>query len=206
MPTEVNASLQQKGRFGQIRDIEILNGKEISISTINRGKKSNSYKISLLALADKSKLRVQIPWNWGIAAIVLIAVGLIYFAIRSFMELDLGMVEFAILAIWSVMLLGCIIMIVSGIGRVRMYYARYSRVPLFSIYIGNPSTREYKQFIKTLEHVMQKCREFWELKPDQQIAGEIKTLRRLADERVINQATYEYAKSKLFSISNKKSK
>ncbi|MEJ2397683.1 MAG: hypothetical protein P8Z67_05375, partial [Gammaproteobacteria bacterium] len=59
-----------------------------------------------------------------------------------------------------------------------------------------------KAFHEAFETYRQKTRSFWDLKPEQQIAGEIRMLRRLAAEGVIPQKVYEDAKDKLFSMSH----
>jgi hypothetical protein len=57
-----------------------------------------------------------------------------------------------------------------------------------------------------LDGHLHKTRNYWDLKVEQQIAGEIRMLRRLASEGVIPQKVYEEAKDKLFAISNKSSR
>ena len=56
-----------------------------------------------------------------------------------------------------------------------------------------------------IDAYLQKTRSEWNLKPEQQIAGEIRMLRRLATEGVISQKIYEEAKDKLFSRTHKTS-
>jgi hypothetical protein len=66
--------------------------------------------------------------------------------------------------------------------------------------------KSYRSFIEQLNSYIQKTRTFWQLKLDQQIAGEMRMLRRLAGEGVITQRDYDQAKGRLFGVSNKKSR
>jgi len=73
-------------------------------------------------------------------------------------------------------------------------------VPLFDILVGKPDTHSYKNFLDTFDGYLQKAQSHHELRIDQQIAGEISMLRRLANEGVISHKVYEGAKDKLFAM------
>jgi hypothetical protein len=90
--------------------------------------------------------------------------------------------------------------------RVRVFYSRNAAIPLFDLYINKPDYRAYKAFIEQLNLYIDKTRAFWSLKLEQQIAGEMRMLRRLASEGIISQRDYDQAKTRLFGISNKKSR
>ena len=97
-------------------------------------------------------------------------------------------------------------MLILNFSRKRIFFTAYSRVPLFDILIGKPDQQTYKAFLNTFETCMQTTRSEWKLKDEQQIAGEIRMLRRLANEGVIAQKAYEEAKDSLFAMSNKTAK
>ena len=84
----------------------------------------------------------------------------------------------------------------------RVFVSRLARVRLFDIHIGKPNHRAYKSFLGKLNQSLTKARQFWNLKPEHQVAGEMRMLRRLSEEGVIKQSDYENAKKKLFSLSS----
>ena len=205
MPKEINATLQQQGKLGQVREYQIVNGKELRIIQ-GMGAKQRVYLVHLLALADKSRLRFNIAWGWFYLAVVCVVGLVIYLLAKSLFSINSGMVEFAIIgALVLGMVLG-LILVIANFSRVRVFYSRHSSIPLFDIYISKPNPQAYKAFLRQLNDYIEKTRAFWQLKLDQQIAGEVRMLRRLASDGVISQRDYDRAKDKLFGISNKKSK
>jgi hypothetical protein len=205
MASEVNANLKQQGNYGQQREYQIVNGRNIRIA-IGSKSKHKIYTIPMLALAGKSKSRLQIAWGWlWLAVTGFIAIPVYLFG-KTLLGLDTRSFDFAILAMLVVAaLIGCIMLVVNS-SRTRIFFTAYSKVPLFDILIGKPDYQSYKRFLNVLDGYLHKTREFWGLKIDQQIAGEIRMLRRLASEGVIPQKVYEEAKDKLFALSNKSSR
>ncbi|MEJ2360031.1 MAG: hypothetical protein P8Z75_01190 [Gammaproteobacteria bacterium] len=201
MSNEINAQLRQLGCYGQIREYQIVNGKNIRIA-IGSKSRNKVFSVPMLALAEKSKIRLQIAWAWfWLALIGLLAIP-VYLLVKSQLDLKAQIVDFAILGVLVVAVLIGLFMLFMNFARKRVYYTAYSRVPLFDILIGKPDNRSFKAFHEAFETYRQKTRSFWDLKPEQQIAGEIRMLRRLAAEGVIPQKVYEDAKDKLFSMSH----
>jgi hypothetical protein len=205
MPSEVNAQLKQQGSYGQQREYQLLNGQSIRIA-IGGKARTKVYDVPILALATKSKPRLNIAWGWlWLALAGLIAIPL-YLVLKSSLGSDSAAYDFAILAGLSVAALIGFIMLGLNFSRKRVYYTAYSKVPLFDILIGKPDYQSYKQFLNMLEGYQQKARSHWNLRVEQQIAGEIRTLRRLASEGVIPKKVYERAKDMLFGMTNKMAK
>ncbi len=205
MSNEVNATLRQQGSYGQQREYQIVNGRNIRIAIGNKAK-VKVFNVPMLALADKSKLRLHIAWAWFWLAICGLVAIPVYLTIKTGLGQMAQSLNFAILAALVVMALVGLVMLGLNLSRKRVFFTVYSRVPLFDILIGKPDYKSYKQFLNALEGYMHKTRSHWDLKSHQQIAGEVRMLRRLASEGVIPQRVYESAKDKLFAISNKASK
>ncbi len=205
MPIEINASLEQQGRLGPLRQFQIVNGKEIRIS-INSKPKPQTYAVHLLALADKGYLRLHIAWRWLVLLIVSAFILAGYYLGKAIWGYSLSSYEFSFVAGVSLTGLLALILFILNISRKRVFVSRYAKVSLFEILISNPDYRSYKSFIDSLSGYLQKARRFWDLKPEHQIAGEMRMLRRLASQGVITQGVYNQAKDKLFSMSDKKSR
>jgi hypothetical protein len=205
MPKEINATLQQQGKLGQVREYQIVNGKELRIIQ-GLGAKQRVYLVHLLALADKSRVRFNIAWGWFYLAIGCLIGLVIYLLAKSLFTINSGMIEFAIIGGFVLGIVLGLILVIANFSRVRVFYARHSAIPLFDLYISKPNQQAYKAFLRNLNEYIEKTRAFWKLKLDQQIAGEVRMLRRLASDGVISQLDYDRAKDRLFGISNKKSR
>jgi hypothetical protein len=205
MAKEINATLQQQGKLGQLREYQIVNGKELRIIQ-GMGAKQRVYLVHLLALGDKSRVRFNIAWGWLYLAVACLVGLVIYLMVKSLITINSGMIEFAIMAAFILGIALGLILVIANFSRVRVFYSRHSAIPLFDLYISKPNQQAYKSFLRQLNNYIEKTREFWKLKLDQQIAGEVRMLRRLASDGVISQRDYDQAKDRLFSISNKKSR
>ncbi len=205
MPTEINASLEQQARIGPLRQFQIVNGKEVRIS-IKSKPKPQTYAVHLLALADKGHLRLHIAWHWLVLFSICLLLLIGYYIGKSIFGFSLSTFEFSFIAGVSLTALLALVLFVLNISRKRVFVSRYAKVNLFEILISNPDYRSYKSFIDTMSGQLQKARRFWDLKPEHQIAGEMRMLRRLASQGIISQSVYNQAKDKLFSLSNKTSR
>jgi len=204
MSTEINARLIQQTRFAGTREYVIVNGKELRIRF--QGKfKQQLVAISLLALGEKSSYRIHFVWRWLILTIVSGVLLGGYFLARNMYSFATAMFDFAVVAITGVLLLLGLVLFVVNISRKRVFYARSSHIALFDILVNKPNQREYRAFLDSLQGYINKARQFWSLKTEQQLAGELRMIRRLVSEGVLEQAQYELAKDRLFRISNKKS-
>lgn len=205
MPNEINANLRQQGSYGQQREYQIVNGQHIRIAIGKKGK-LKSFAVPFLALADKSKSRLHIAWAWLWLAISGVVAIPVYFSLKDLLGLKSQTVDFAVIAGLVVVALIGLFMVGMNFSRKRVFFTVYSKVPLFEILIGKPDSRSYKDFLSTLNGYIQKARNHWELRAEQQIAGEIRMLRRLANEGVISNKVYEQAKDKMFIVNKKASK
>jgi len=205
MPAEINAILQQQGQLGQVREYQIINGKELRIIQ-GTGARQRVYLVHLLALADKSKLRFHITWGWFYLALASLIGLVVFLAAGSFINLGSDMIEFAIIAIFILGIVLGLILVIINFTRVRVFYSRNAGIPLFELQINKPDFRSYKAFMEQLKIYVDKTRSFFNLRTDQQIAGEMRMLRRLATEGVIAQRDYDRAKNRLFGITNRKSR
>lgn len=204
MPNEINAHLRQQGCYGQLREYQIVNGKNIRVAIGNKSR-NKVYDVPMLALAHKGKTRAQIAWAWLWLALVALLAIPAYLTVKTHLGLKAQILDIAILVVLALAVLLGLVMLVMNFARRRVYFTEYSKVPLFDILIGKPDNKSFKEFLDVLDSYLQKTRSEWNLKPEQQIAGEIRMLRRLATEGVISQKIYEEAKDKLFSRTNKTS-
>lgn len=204
MPNEINAHLRQQGSYGQLREYQIVDGKNIRIAIGNKSK-NKVYAVPMLALAQKSKIHIHIAWAWLWLALVAMLAIPVYMMVKTHLGLKTHMLDIAILGVLVLAVLLGFSMLIMNFARKRVYFTAYSKVPLFDILVGKPDNKSFKEFLDVLESYLHKTQTEWKLKPEQQIAGEIRMLRRLASEGVISQKTYDEAKDSLFSLNHKTS-
>jgi len=202
MPSQINATLEQQSRAAPPRELQIIDGKEIRIIIGNKPKQQ-IYSVQLLALGDKSYVRLHMAWRWLWLLVVCLLALAGYWVIKTASGFSLGTFEFSFVAGFSLTAILALVMFIVKLSRKRVFVSRLARVQLFDVLIGNPNHRAYKAFINNINQSLNKARQFWNLKPEHQVAGEMRMLRRLAEEGIIKQADYEQAKKKLFSISSK---
>ena len=201
MPAQINATLEQQCRTEPLKELQIVDGKEIKI-IIGTPPKQKSYSVQLLALADKSQIRLNIAWGWLWLLVFCMLALLGYWLARTLFAISLGTFEFSYVAGFSLTAILALVMFGLKLARKRVFVSRLAKVRLFDINIGKPNHRAYKSFIGNLNQSLIKARQFWNLKPEHQVAGEMRMLRRLSEEGIIKQSDYEKAKKKLFSLSS----
>jgi len=198
MSNEINAHLRQQGSYGQSREYQIVNGRNIRVAIGSKGQ-LKVFSIPMLALAQNGKARFHIAWAWfwlGLTGLLAIP---LYLGVRDWLNLHTQILDFAILSALVITALVGFVMLAMNFSRKRVYFTACSKIPLFDILIGKPDSKSYKQFLDKFENYLHNTREHYNLRVDQQIAGEIRMLRRLANEGVITQKTYENTKDKLLS-------
>lgn len=204
MPAEINTTLRQQTRLGQAREFQIINNKEIRIILPGKSKQKTT-TVSLLALGEKSSYHIHVAWGWIIMALLVVAGLAGYFSAKQQFGFYLGIGESILVISAGLIILACGVLFVSALSRKRIFYSRNSHIPLFDIMVNNPSHHEYHQFLNLLNSYIAKTRQFRQLSLQQQMAGELRMIRRLVSEGILEQSDYDRAKGRLFAISNKKS-
>lgn len=198
MSTPINTTLQQQSRAEPPKELQIVDGKEVRI-VIGIPPKHKAYSVQILALADKSQIRLNLAWSWLWLFVICILCLTLYWLAKSWWGISFGVYEFPFIAGLSLTSILALVMFGLKLARKRVFVSRLARVRLFDMLISNPNHRAYKQFLDNLNQSLVNARQFWNLKHEHQVAGEMRMLRRLAEEGVIKQSDYEKAKQKLFS-------
>lgn len=205
MAAEINAHLRQQTRMGLTRDYTVVEGREIRINLQSKFK-TQQFAVSLLALGEKSSYHIHVSWGWVVTALFAALMLSGHYYAKRYLAVDIGIYEFAVVAVFGLLLLVSIVAFVLNFSRKRLFYSRQAHIPLFDILINNPDQRQYRRFLQDLEACIVRSRQFWQLKHEQQMAGELRMIRRLVNEGVLEQSLYERAKEQLFSLSNRQSK
>ena len=183
--------------IGQVeQQVQLVNGHEVRVERI-APRKITKYRINSLVLADKGKWRVKFPWLWLFTALLCVAV-LLPGSLVSFIPSIF--VTHGSYVLGGIIVSLCLVMIWQKTTLVKAYYSMKSRCPLIELARNKPSKEEFTTFVRHLEENIRRYQEKKNIPEDMQLAGEMRTLRRLKMEGIIKNATYENAKEKLFKL------
>jgi len=195
MTAEKTSQLLQKSMLAPPIQFTLLRGRELEIACRAR-KNTQIYKVDLLALRAPSERVVNIAWNWWLASLgtMILLIGLVL--LLSSLSLDISAVLVGVIGIlFSLMLV--FVSWQKG-ARQQIFYGRHSSVPLVSLQLGIPSKKELQKFVSRVEEQIEALRKKYKLTRDQELAGEMRTLRRLTNDGVISLDEYENSKEVLF--------
>lgn len=185
----------QKSLFHHYKHFSLFRDRELFVVS-HAGRRRSEYKIDLLALRSPSERIVVIAWKWWLASFVSLfsAVGIVL--LLEYLELETA-------AMWvgmSGLVLSTLLAVFAwkkGI-RQQVFYSRHSGVPLVIMRLGKPSKNEFQKFVGLLEERIESLHNEFKLSRDQELAGEMRTLRRLTNDGIISLDEYENSKEVLF--------
>jgi hypothetical protein len=175
--------------------IELVDGQELRVK---RKKKfsTDEYRVNILVLNDKSEQKINFGWKWflaGIIASMLLIPKIIGLFATPSLYLEIAFYAGIILTLY------CFFMAWETTSLRQVFYSFSTNVPIVELAIGKPSTKEFHTFLKKTEERIRSYREEMNIEPNKQLAGEIKTLRRLRELGVVSEPDYENSKSVLLN-------
>jgi hypothetical protein len=189
--------LQQRGLFAGQRRFEIRDNRYLFVE-MQGVKNTLRYQLDLMALQPDSQRHFTIAWRWLLASaasillLVLILQGiplLFDVSLEAWaLPLTLGLVGLAFLFL---------ILFFSASYREYRYTSRHCGFPLVRLLAGKPSRKQFRGFRKQLEQGVRQRLQNSHLTPQQERAGELRLLRRLAKCGVLREEDYEQAKQQL---------
>lgn len=194
---EDNKVLIQKGALSEQRRFEITD-RIISVS-MKGIKKGSAYSIDCLALNPRSKTKLSISRGWLIAALGMGVMVILANTLLPSLGPQLQPVSFPVAlgsTILGIIFTGLCIMS-SHIEKV--YYSARSNFPLIKLILRNPDKASYKKFVDQLDMLIENSSEQLNLSDAQRNAGELRMMRRLMEDRIIDARQYETIKSSLLS-------
>ena len=195
MSTDNIVQLFQKTTFFPAQHFTLLRGRELEISQ-SLGRKKQMYKIDLLALRTPSEKMVRIAWRWWLASLGCLLLTILLAMLFSY--LDMQVISLSLCGVGF--LTGSILAILAWKkgDRKQVFYTQHSNLPLVSLYLGSPNKKECQAFIDEIEKNIESVKTEFKLTRDQELAGELRTLRRLSNDGIISLGEYEQSKEVLF--------
>lgn len=199
MVRDVTMELEQSGQFGSKRQIQLLDNRELRIIEEQKRRRTE-YSIDLLALEDSSRFKVCISWPWLLGGVVIVLLTLSIMRLlpeiapsySDLLSMPTGIVG-------GLAATACAYIFWLKSSRKQCFFSRHAKIPLVELQVGKPSRKEFKQFVDYLEQRIAMLRKHFNLSTEQQLSGEMRMLRRLSDRKVLNDADYKRAKTKLFN-------
>ena len=190
--------LKQRNSLGFDLQIKLVDGRELQVAS-KENKTTRTYSVDILSLQDKSKKVIFIAWKWLIMSAIfflftLLMLKLLPPYLNDHKNLYLGMI----------LLLGIIGSLLGLVqfwkhsSRKQIFCSRNANIPIIELSVGKPTKNNFSKFVDTVEQRIKKFRSHMEIAEDKQLIGEMKMLRRLSDEGIISNKSYEAAKAKLF--------
>lgn len=198
MGRDVTIELEQAGSFGSRRQVQLLDNRELRIVEEQK-RRRKEYSIDLLALDHRRKGKIHLAWPWLIGALsALFLTILAWWLIPAYAGSYTTALLILAVVIGGLLIAGCLYMLWKASSRRQCFLSRHARIPLLELDVGKPSGKEFKKFVEHLEKRIDNLHEHFKLSTQQELSGEMRMLRRLSDKKVLREADYQRAKTKLF--------
>ena len=197
MSDDLQNTIFQKRTWKGINHLTLREGRNLKVQQSSK-LKSVSYMIDLIALDKKSRRVYSLAWGWFLTAVIF---SLLSYISIQYPDLLNGVGQYYSLGLTVLVIIctmGCFIFFWLSSSRKQVFYSRHGKVPLFEVWVGQPTGKAFRAYVKLLKEHIQQIQERSSLSEEQQLTGEIKMLRRLVDENVVNKAVYEKTKARLF--------
>jgi len=195
MTTEKTIQLFQKAKFAAPIHFSILRGRVLEVA--NRARRNKQvYKVDLLALRAPSECVVRVAWRWWLFSLGVFLLTVSLVLVFSYLHLKVYTLIVGVPGMLASMFLAAFAW--KNGSRQQVFYSRHSNVPLVSLHLGVPTRNEFQRFVQLLEEQIETIRQEFHLTRDQELAGEMRTLRRLTNDGVISLDEYEDSKEVLF--------
>lgn len=193
-----NILSQQRAWYG-INHLTLIDERALKVQRFSK-RKTLSYMIDIISLDSNSKRVTTIAWGWLVSSVFFVSatMSISYFpALQTNLETNYLTGIIILMALCSIASLVLCWMLSL---RKQVFYSRHGRIPLLEIWFNLPTRKSFRQYIKFLTGSIEQVQQKAGLSDEQQLTGEMKMLRRLADESVIDKTTYETAKAILLKM------
>lgn len=182
---------------GKALSATLVKERELRIeNALNR--KTIKYSIDVVALKDESQKKVLLGWKWFVAGLVVILVSfLIPTLLSSFFPESL--ISYLVYLLGVLAGAGCFYMAWKATSVKHIFYSRNANVPLVELFTGKPSKKEFSDFVNKVEQSVRAIQDKMNLSMKNQLAGEMRMLRRLSEEGVVSPIDYKKAQADLLS-------
>ena len=198
-----DAILEQKSATtGEERRFEIYNKKFLRVNSRSL-RNTKQYDLNLAMMEPWPVRHRKISWRWFAVATILsiLSGGIVSYMYAVPGKLDFGLM-IPLMAGMIFFTLGAIVMFIYRSPNVMEFRSRYGGCILISLLYKKPNKKTFNTFVQTLKnHILGATQEL-KVNKQQMLAIELKELRKLASESVIDDTAYSNAKERIFKLHN----
>ncbi len=196
---EQSLELTQQGILQEERRFQLKNNRELRVARKNSGKE-REYAVSLLALAQPGQRALRLNWKLLLAAILTLLVMFVLLQQQALHLVRLGDYALHVALVMSLLAMVFLLLCVRTFSYDYVFYSQHAHVPLVELMVAKPSRQAYRSFINRLESRIRELQDHMALPLDKQLAGELRTIRRLTEEGVLDAKYYPDVKDQLLKL------
>ncbi len=196
----VDAVFQQQCPLrGEKREFTVFNGSHCHQRVERKFGGKTKHRVNLQILDPKPRRRRDLAQGWLIGSGILGIVSflLIYRLYFSGQPASSLLVSLSVLSL-SLFAVATLLTLYLSRNRIR-YYSRFGRVPLLELIGNQPDAGRLTEFLRRLSHTVRLSQHHHPRATTDALSFELRDLRRLRDEGVIDAETYEQAKQRIFA-------
>jgi hypothetical protein len=179
---------------GGSRNFEIIDDEKIILRK-RKGQKKTQHIISLLALDAEGRNIIKARWVYLALGIAIPTILLLFVMFGS-----LENPQQVILTVVSILLFSfSIYLFIRSLSRQYIFSTRHSKIPVMELSINTPNKKEFEDFKNQIKEKITNIQDKQNFSPNNLLAGEMRMLRRLESEGLIDKKIYETAREKLLN-------
>ncbi|UCE89388.1 MAG: hypothetical protein JSW10_00665 [Pseudomonadota bacterium] len=200
MVQNATVSITQDQPLGRQCTYTIVDGAELHAQVSTR-RRTRSYRFNLFALDPEGTREWLVDWRWLKIAGSTTSVAVLFALVAMLLPESVATIYLwsATMLFASLTVLG-LVMFLLGTRRVQRFVSEFARVPMVDLQVGRPDKENYAGFVEALQEAIVAARANSGLSRENHLAGELRMLRRLQNEGVVPEATYEESKSALLAL------
>ena len=201
MQNKTNLVLDQKITPHEQCHFELKAGRELHV-VHTRQDKTTKYAFSILAMHAQGKRIYQFKKRWLLLALGTLLVMPLFPQILLHLPAGIEHYSLSILLVLFFTAMLFFMLLVRSFKNRYVFYSAHTRLPLVEFWVNNPTRKEFQQFIAALEDGIRLHRQEMNIAYDKQLAGELRTLRRVTEAGILSESVYLAAKAKLLIMSD----
>ena len=198
VPVEhINFEFEQSHKLqGMLRELSVFNDSHCYQSIKNKHRRKYKFRLDLAYLDPRPFRLRNIVWNWLYASLALwvLAGAFVFtgwFNHSSVTSLGIlaGIITIALLTLLTFFYLS----------HDTVYFrSQFGKIRLFELANNNPDKDSFREFVNRIVVQINKSKAAKNMNQSQLLAAELKELRRLKDENIVPEESYEKAKQQIF--------
>lgn len=197
MTEEVMEIVQDSGK-GKTLSAALIKERELRVeNALNR--KTIKYSVDVVALNVESQRKMVLGWQWLVAGLVVLLITILGPLVSPLISSE-ALYSTLFYVLGGAATIGCFFMAWKATSIKQIFYSRNANVPLIELLAGKPARKEFSAFIAKLEESIAAVQQKMDLSIKNQLAGEMRMLRRLSEEGVLSAVDYKKAQADLLSM------